>query len=222
MKTLTLSLLNLLLGLVILMGRVKPDPDPLQDYCIADTRTPPPFFLNGAPCLDPNQAKSSHFTTTALSKPGNTKANPFGFNVTVTNTANLPGVNTLGLTLARVDIAGNGLVPPHSHPRASEVTICLKGVLLVGFSDTSNRLFTQQLKPGESFVFPKGLIHFLFNLDSVGPAVALSGLSSQNPGTQVTSLATFTTKPPIPDEIMKKAFQIEASDVARIRKNLGG
>ncbi|PON46549.1 Germin [Parasponia andersonii] len=222
MKTPTLSLLNLLLGLALLMGRVKPDPDPLQDYCIADTRTPQPFFLNGAPCIDPNQAKSSHFTTTALSKPGNTKTNPFGFNVTVTNTANLPGVNTLGLTLARVDIAGNGLVPPHSHPRASEVTICLKGVLLVGFSDTSNRLFTQQLKPGESFVFPKGLIHFLFNLDSVGPAVALSGLSSQNPGTQVTSLATFTTKPPIPDEIMKKAFQIEASDVARIRKNLGG
>ena len=217
-----LSLLHLILGFLILMGQVKPDPDPLQDYCIADTRNPPPFYLNGVPCIDPNLATFSHFTTSALSKPGNTKANRFGFNVTVTNTVNLPGVNTLGLTLARVDIGANGLYPLHSHPRASEVTICLKGVLLVGFVDTSNRLFTQQLKPGESFVFPKGLIHFLYNLNSVGPALAISGLSSQNPGTQIAALAAFTSKPPLPNEIMKVAFQISDSDVAKIRKNLGG
>lgn len=218
------SLLHLFLGLALTMGRVNPDPDPLRDYCVADTRTPPPFHLNGVPCIDPSLATYSHFTTSALSKPGNTgsKANRFGFSVTLTNTTNLPGLNTLGLTLARVDLVGNGLVPPHSHPRASEVTICLQGVLLVGFMDTSNRLFTQQLKPGESFVFPKGLIHFLYNMDSVDPALAISGLSSQNPGTQVTSLATFTSKPPIPDEIMSKAFQISDSDIDKIRKNLGG
>ncbi|KAM5566653.1 germin-like protein subfamily 1 member 1 [Rosa sericea] len=215
------SFLHLFLSFALLLGQAKPDPDPLQDYCIAD-KTPQYFYFNGAPCINPKLAVSSHFTTSVLSKPGNTKANPFGFNVTLTNAVNLPGMNTLGLSMARVDIDANGIVPLHTHPRASEVTICLKGRLLVGFVDTSDRVFTQQLNPGESFVFPKGLIHFLYNYDSKAPAVALSGLSSQNPGAQIVSLASFTSKPPIEIQILKKSFQNTDQDVARIRKNLGG
>lgn len=215
--------LQLFLGLITLLlgiGFVKPDPDPLQDYCIADTKSP--LFLNVAPCLNPSLAVTSHFTTAALAKPGDTNANPFGFSVTLTTLANLPAINTMGLTMARVDIAANGLVPPHSHPRASEVTICLQGVLLVGFVDTSNRLFTQQLEPGESFVFPRGLIHYLYNMDSKNPALAISGLSSQNPGAQIASRAAFVSNPPIPTQILEKAFQISRKDVENIRKNLGG
>ncbi|KAF5778106.1 hypothetical protein HanRHA438_Chr12g0554781 [Helianthus annuus] len=207
---------------LIFIGTVKSDPDPLQDYCVAQTQGSQTFFVNGAPCINPADASPSHFTTSALSKPGNTASNPLGFNVTLTNIRNLPGMNTLGLTMARVDIAGNGLVPPHTHPRASEVTILVKGSLLVGFVDTSNRLFTQQLREGDAFVFPKGLIHFLYNLDSKASALAISGLTSQNPGAQLASAATFTTKPSIPDDILKKAFQINGQDVSRIRKNLGG
>ncbi|KAK7309533.1 hypothetical protein RJT34_06337 [Clitoria ternatea] len=211
--------LLLLFTLILLLGQCRPDPDPIQDYCVADNKNA--FFINGVPCIDPEEASSSHFATNALSKPGNT-SNVFGFSVTPTNTVNLPGLNTLGLVLVRVDIAGNGIVPPHSHPRASEVTTCLKGLLLVGFIDTSNRVFTQNLKPGESFVFPKGLIHFLFNRDSREPALALSGLNSQNPGAQIASLASFASKPLIPNEILEKAYQISGRDVETIRRNLGG
>lgn len=85
------------------------------------------------------------------------------------------------------------------HPRASEVTVCLDGVLLVGFVDTSGRVFTQELHPGEAFVFPKGMIHFLYNIDTVSSALAVSGLTSQNPGTQILSLLPFT-KSPTPEE----------------------
>ncbi|KAL4280957.1 hypothetical protein GQ457_03G007600 [Hibiscus cannabinus] len=212
--------LQIFLGLSLLTGLAKSDPDPLQDYCIADSKSP--LSLNGAPCLNPTLALSSHFTTSALAKPGDTKANQFGFSVTLTTIANLPGINTMGITMARVDIAGNGLVPPHSHPRASEVTICLQGAILVGFVDTSNHLFTQRLEPGDSFVFPRGLIHFLYNTDAKKPALAVSGLSSQNPGAQIASRAAFVSSPPIPDVILEKAFQISPRDVAEIRKNLGG
>ncbi|KAI4328319.1 hypothetical protein L6164_020681 [Bauhinia variegata] len=208
--------------LSLLAGLSKPDPDPLQDYCVADNKKPQALFINGAPCISPKDAVSSHFATSALAKAGDTKANQFGFNVTLTNIVNLPGLNTLGLVLARVDIAANGIVPPHSHPRATEVTTCLQGVLLVGFVDTSNRVFTQQIRAGQSFVFPRGLIHFLYNLDSRKPALAVSGLNSQNPGAQIASVATFTSKPPIPEEILEKAFKITKDDVARIRKSLGG
>ncbi|KAK9277712.1 hypothetical protein L1049_007259 [Liquidambar formosana] len=210
------------IGLVLLLGLAKPDPDPLQDYCIANTNTPPPFFMNGAHCIDPSLASTTHFVTSALSKPGNTTASQFGYSVTIANTTNLPGLNTMGLTMSRIDIARDGLVPPHWHPRASEVTTLLKGSLLVGFVDTSNRLFTQQLRVGDSFVFPKGLVHFLFNLDSVGPAMCLSGFSSQAPGLQSAALASFTSKPGIPDEVLRAAFKINGQDVAKIRRNLGG
>ena len=216
------TLPKLFIAIALLSGLVKPDPEPLQDYCIADTKASKAFFINGVPCIDPQLAQVSHFTTSALSKPGNTSANPFGFSITLTNTMNLPGFNTMGLTMARADIAANGLVPLHSHPRASEVATLLKGALLVGFIDTSNRLFTQLLRPGDSFVFPKGMIHFLYNLDSLAPAVVLAGLNSQNPGTQLTSTAAFATNPRLPDEVLKKAFQISGQDVARIRRNLGG
>ncbi|CAL0311935.1 unnamed protein product [Lupinus luteus] len=220
MRTHFHSLPLLFFTLSLLLGQSRPDPDPIQDYCIADNTNT--FFINGVPCINPKQASSSHFVTSALSKSGNTSSNKFGFSVTSTNTVNLPGLNTLGLVLVRVDIEGNGIVPPHSHPRASEVTICLKGQLLVGFIDTMNRVFTQNLKPGESFVFPKGLIHFLFNRDSKRPALALSGLNSQNPGVQLASVATFASKPPIPDPILQKAFQISDKELDMMRRNLGG
>lgn len=205
-----------------LMGRSKSDPDALQDYCIADTRSPHHIFMNGYPCINPTLATTSHFATSALSNPGNVEDNSFGFNVTFVNTVNLPGLNTLGLTMSRVDIAANAVVPPHSHPRASEVVICLKGFILAGFVDTSNSLYTQMLRPGESFVFPKGLVHYLYNLQNGHPAVALSGFNSQNPGAQLVSMASFVSDPEIPDEVLRKGFKITGQDIARIRDNLRG
>lgn len=214
-------LLFLILILALLQAVVKPDPDPLQDYCIGDTKKTQSFFSNGASCLDPSLVLPSHFTTSALTEQGST-ANMFGFNLSLTSTVNLPGANTQGLSMARVSLAANGIVPLHSHPRASEVTICLQGSILVGFVNTTNYLYTQNLRPGDSFVFPKGLIHFLYNVDPVNPALAVSGLSSQNPGAQIASLAAFTSKPAIPDDVLKKTFQISGQDMATIRKHLGG
>ncbi|KAF9604445.1 hypothetical protein IFM89_006727 [Coptis chinensis] len=106
--------------------------------------------------------------------------------------------------MARADIAANGLVPLHWHPRASEIAHLLQGFVLVGFVDTSNKLFTQQRRQGDSFVFPKGMVHFIYNLDSSRPALILSGLNSQNPGAELAAIASFTAKPLIPDEVLEK------------------
>lgn len=214
-------ILQLIVGLFIALGFVESDPDPLQDYCVASAENSQNFYGNGVPCINPQLAMASHFATSALSKAGNT-GNQFGFNVSHTNITNLPGLNTLGLAMARLDIAPDTLVPLHYHPRASEVTILLKGSLYVGFVDASNHLFTKQLRPGDCFVFPKGLIHYLYNMDKDEAAVAISGFSSQNPGVQISSIASFLSKPEIPDEVLEKSFKIHGPDVAKIRKNLGG
>ncbi|KAJ8424813.1 hypothetical protein Cgig2_013008 [Carnegiea gigantea] len=189
------------------------NPEPLLDYCIADLSSP--YTFNGPPCKDPNLATPDDFATSALSKPGNTSVGKFGSSVILTTYQNLPGHRTQGLSMARIDIAPNGLVPPHSHPRASEVTTCLKGEILVGFVGASNNeLYTQQLRAGQ--------IHFLFNLDEKRPSWAVSGLSSENPGAQIVPLSTFTSKPPLPDVVLKKAFKIDGQEVARIRQRLEG
>ncbi|KAL1550931.1 Germin-like protein subfamily 1 member 1 [Salvia divinorum] len=216
----TIQYLFLVHFLLHFTSLIKSDPEPLHDYCVAETKNSQNIFLNSVPCINPDHTLATHFSTSALSEPGS--MNQFDFNVTLSNVNNLPGLNTLGLTMARLDIAANGLVPPHSHPRASEVTILLEGSLLVGFVDTSNRLYTQRLRPGDSFVFPKGLIHFLYNTGISSPALAVSGLSSQNPGAQVSSLAAFASHPAMPDDVLRKGFKMNGQDVARIRRNLGG
>lgn len=218
-------LLNLLLAFILLMGQVRSDPDPLQDYCVSPPHSPHQhIFLNGNLCKDPTKVTVYDFTTSALSKPGNTGANPFMTNVTLTTTTNLPGLNTMGLTMGRLDFGASGVVPPHVHARASEVTVCLDGVLLVGFVDTSGRVFTQELHPGETFMFPKGLIHFLYNIDTVSSALAVSGLTSQNPGTQFVSMVSLDSKLQIPQDVLKRLYHINDQEgyVASIRKNLGG
>jgi quercetin dioxygenase-like cupin family protein len=141
---------------------------------------------------------------------------PFGFNVTVTNPASsLPGANAQGLAMARTDLAPGGLAPPHTHPRASEVALVLDGSVLVGFADTSYRLYTQLLRAGETFVFPRGMVHFLYNMDVAAPAVVLSGLNSQSPGAQLVPFSAFRTEPRVPEEVLKIAFKINGQDVHR-------
>ena len=76
------------------------------------------------------------FLYQGLNIPGNT-ANLVGSNVTITNVDVLPGQNTLGISLVRIDYAPYGQNPPHIHPRASEILTVLEGTLLVGFV-TSN------------------------------------------------------------------------------------
>lgn len=218
----SLFLSLLLLHFSFKFDLARSDPDPLQDFCVADLKASTSSFFNGIPCINPNLANVDHFKTSALYLPGNTKSNRFGFSVTLTNPQNLPGINTLGLTLARIDLEPKGLVPLHSHPRASEVTICLIGQMVVGFVDTLNRVFTKKIGPGESFVFPKGLIHFMYNEDLKKSAVAVSGLNSQNPGAQLLGLAAFISKPEIPQEVLTKSFQISECEISHIRKSLGG
>ncbi|CAL5431178.1 unnamed protein product [Camellia sinensis] len=139
-------------------------------------------FVNGKFCNDPKLAKVDDFFFSSLLTPRNT-SNPVGSIVTPVNVTQIPGQNTLGISLARIDFAPYGLNPPHTHPRGTEILVVLEGILYVGFvtSNSENRLFTKVLYLGDVFVFPEGLIHFQFN-EGKANAVAISGLSSQNPG----------------------------------------
>lgn len=132
--------------------------------------------------------------------------------------AQLPGLNTLGISMVRIDYAPWGINPPHTHPRATEILTVIDGSLQVGFvtSNPENALITKTLLKGDVFVFPVGLVHFQRNVGT-GNAVAIAALSSQNPGVITIANAVFGSKPDLSVDILAKAFQVDKSVVDQLQ-----
>ncbi|XP_061362384.1 germin-like protein subfamily 1 member 7 [Gastrolobium bilobum] len=192
------------------------DPSPLQDFCVG-TNDPINVFVNGKFCKDPKLVTAEDFFIHVNAA---NVSNPLGAQVTPVFDTQLLGLNTLGVSLARIDFAPYGLIPPHTHPRATEILIVIDGTLMVGFVSSDldkNRLFTKVLNKGDVFVFPIGLIHFQLNVGKVN-AVSISGLGSQNPGLITIANALFNSTPPISPEILAKAFQMDKSLIGHLQK----
>ncbi|EOA18858.1 hypothetical protein CARUB_v10007479mg, partial [Capsella rubella] len=170
-------------------------------------------FVNGKFCKDPKFVTVDDFFKSGLNKAG-TPNEKTGSVVTLVNVNQIPGLNTLGISIVRIDYAVNGQNPPHTHPRASEILYVAHGTLLVGFvtSNPENRLFSKVLNEGDVFVFPEGLVHFQANVGKY-PAVAFAGLSSQNPGAIVIADTVFGSNPPIQPNVLAKAFQLDTRTV---------
>ncbi|XP_057843675.2 germin-like protein subfamily 2 member 1 [Cryptomeria japonica] len=194
------------------------DPSPLQDLCVANPSKPSGLAINGVPCKDPAKTVARDFKSSLLAKAGNT-SNSLGSALTIATASSFPGLNTQGLSFARIDYSKGGIVQPHFHPRASEVLYVMKGTLVAGFMDTQNRLFEETVKEGELFVFPQGMVHFIQNLGD-GPAVSLSSLNSQNPGAVLLAKTLFASKPTVPDTVLAKAFKISLHEVHSIQIGL--
>ncbi|GAA0163099.1 hypothetical protein LIER_39524 [Lithospermum erythrorhizon] len=191
------------------------EPSPLQDFCVADTSMA--ARVNGLTCKNPTMVLADDFHFSGLHIAGNT-SNAVGSRVTPVTVAQLPGLNTLGISIVRVDYAPWGINPPHTHPRATEILTVLEGSLLVGFvtSNPENRLITKVLHKGDVFVFPVGLVHFQRNVGKWN-AIAIAALSSQNPGVITIANTVFGSNPVIDSDILAKAFQVEKSTVEQLQ-----
>ncbi|KAM7530389.1 hypothetical protein LguiB_033799 [Lonicera macranthoides] len=191
------------------------DQGPLQDFCVADPASP--VLLNGFACKNPMNVQANDFFFNGLHLIGNT-SNSAGSRVTPVTVAQLPGLNSLGISMVRIDYAPLGINPPHTHPRASEILTVLEGSLEVGFvtSNPENRLISKVLQNGDVFVFPEGLVHFQRNVGHYN-AVAIAALSSQNPGVITIANAVFGSKPDISCDILSKAFQVDKNVVYQLQ-----
>ncbi|KAJ9551675.1 hypothetical protein OSB04_015720 [Centaurea solstitialis] len=190
-------------------------PSPLQDFCVAAPKSR--VFVNGEVCKDPNLVRADDFFFRGLHVMGDT-SNVVRSNVTTVTVAELPGLNTFGISMARIDFAPWGINPPHTHPRATEMLTVLEGSIEVGFvtSNPENRLITKGLHKGDVFVFPQGLVHFQRNVGN-GYAVAIAALSNQNPGAITIANAVFGSNANINVDILAKAFQVDKNVVYQIQ-----
>lgn len=212
----SVSLPGLLFCLIVLL--ILPftshatDEDPLQDFCVADLNSP--ISINGFPCKPVAHVTSDDFFLD-LSKESNT-SNPFRRGFTPGDVFAFPAVNTQGLTLTRIDLGVGGLNPPHTHPRATEGGIILKGKVLVGFVTTNNTLFSKVLTPGMAFIIPRALVHFQLNVGK-GKAHFLAFFNSQNPSAIDAVASLFATTPQVPNEVLTKSFLVGEDVIKTIK-----
>ena len=188
----------------------------VQDFCVADLTAPqgPASYS----CKTPAEVTADDFVYSGLSVPGNTSTL---FNAAI-NTAfvdKFPGLNGLGVSMARADIAPGGVIPMHTHPGASEIILIAKGSVTAGLISSDNTVYLKTLKEGDIMVFPQGLLHFQVN---TGRTQALLWVSfgSPNPGLQILSNALFSNN--LPSELIEKTTFLDDNEVKRLKALLGG
>lgn len=179
------------------------DPDLLSDFLIPPEKT---ASVDGS-------FFTFNVTRSILDAPA-----PAMFKLTKVTAAEFPALSGQSVSYAILQYptqTPNGL---HIHPRASELLFLVQGKLKVGFVDTTNKLFSQTLKAGDIYVFPKGLIHYQYNPSSKIPALAISAFGSSNPGTVSIPNALFTTG--INDEILAKALKADLTTIQTLKAGL--
>ncbi|KAM0903906.1 hypothetical protein ACQ4PT_018367 [Festuca glaucescens] len=188
-----------------------------QDFCVADLShgdTPA-----GYPCKAIAGYLKLCFYYHGLAAAGNT-TNLIKAAVTPAFVGQFPGVNGLGISAARLDIAVGGVVPLHTHPAASKLLFVTQGTILAGFiSSSSNTVYTKTLYKGDVMVFPQGLLHYQYN-GGCSPAVALVAFGGPNPGLQITDFALFANN--LPSAVVEKVTFLDDAQVKKLKSVLGG
>ncbi|XP_061344623.1 germin-like protein 9-3 [Gastrolobium bilobum] len=103
------------------------------------------------------------------------------------------------VSYAVLEFPPSSVNPPHTHPRYAELLLVAQRALQVGFVNTTNKFFTQNVQAGDLFIFLKGLVHFQHNADTKIPALAISAFGSANAGTISLPNTLFKALLPRPD-----------------------
>lgn len=133
--------------------------------------------------------------------------------------AQFPGVNGLGVSMARLDLAPCGLIPMHTHPGATELLFVAQGSIQSAFISSANKVYLKTLKKGDIMVYLQGLLHFQINARGM-PAIAYLSFSSPMPGLQITDTAFFGND--LPSELVTKSTFLDAAQVKKLKAVLGG
>ncbi|KAL5838951.1 hypothetical protein ACOSQ3_011658 [Xanthoceras sorbifolium] len=216
MEAIILLLLALISLTCSIIAFATSDQIPIQDFCVADVKYSETVY--GYACKDPKLVIADDFYLSGTELAGNT-SNPFGSSAKRISLTQLPGLNTLGITIARADFAPWGVNPPHYHPRASEIITVVEGTIEAGFitSNPENRLLKKILVKGDVFVNPRGLVHYQRNVGD-GNAAFIAALASQNPGVVMVGNAVFGSDPTISSDLLAKAFQVDENVIHKLQE----
>ena len=98
------------------------------------------------------------------------------------NSQTFPAVIGHGVAMTVGFLRPCGINLPHTHPRATEFNIVVRGTLAAGlFQENEARFITNVLKTGQATIFPQGAIHFEQNI-GCEPAIFIAGFNNEDPG----------------------------------------
>ncbi|AET01764.2 putative germin [Medicago truncatula] len=186
----------------------------VNDFCVADLQLP--NTPSGYPCKSETNVTVDDFLFSDF-VPRNT-IDPFNVRLTTAFVTSLPGLNGLGISAARGDFGLNGTVPMHFHPDANELLIVVKGQLTAGFI-TPTKVDLKTVKPGDSLVIPKGLLHFGVNTD-VGNAIASAFFSSSNPKMEILDYLLFGND--LSTSIIANPTLLDVSQIIKLKAQFRG
>ncbi|CAJ2663411.1 unnamed protein product [Trifolium pratense] len=209
-----MKMIQIILFIFALISHTLNATSSAKDFCVANLLLP--TTPSGFPCKPPSLVTANDFSFTGLVA-GNTE-NRFRLGVTTASVNNLPGLNGLGISAARIDVGFNGTVPMHLHPDASEISIMVEGQMIVGFITPTN-LFVKTVNAGDVFVFPQGLLHFQVNSGS-GTAVSFSAFTSPDPSMQVLDELLFANS--LQTAILQKVTFLDFEQIKKLKAVFGG
>ncbi|KAH7547115.1 germin-like protein subfamily 3 member 1 [Ziziphus jujuba] len=188
----------------------------VTEICVADLKGP--LTPSGYTCKLASKVTAEDFVFSGLGKPGNT-TNIIKAAVTPAFVAQFPGLNGLGISLARLDLAPAGVIPIHTHPGATEALFVTRGAITAGFITSANDVYIKRLRKGDSMVFPQGLLHFQVN-SGKSHAMAIVSLNSPNPGLQILDYALFGND--FPSALVEQTTFLDDAQVKKLKGVLGG
>ncbi|XP_059309935.1 putative germin-like protein 9-2 [Lycium ferocissimum] len=197
-KAFSLLLLISIFTISISRTTIASDPDILSDFIAPTNQT---------------SVDANYLTYTAMR--GIFKKSIDACTTTKATKAEFPALDGQGVSLAVLQFPPGSVNPPHYHSRATGLFLLLEGVLEVDFVDTKDVLYTQRLKAGDIFLFPKGLQHYQYNYDHKKAAVGVAALSSASPGT--VSLPSSIFNSGISDFVLARSFKTNESTIKKIK-----
>ncbi|XP_004510469.1 germin-like protein subfamily 3 member 1 [Cicer arietinum] len=209
-----MKMIHTLLLLILLSQSTTFSHASVHDFCVADLKAPE--TPTGYHCKPLTNITADDFVFHGFVA-GDTK-NTFNAALTSAFVTDFPGVNGLGISAARLDIAEGGSIPMHTHPGATELLIMVKGEITAGFMTTS-AVYSKKLKVGDVMVFPQGMLHFQVN-SGKGEATAFLSFSSANPGAQLLDLLLFANN--LSSDFVAQTTFLDVAQVKKLKTRFGG
>ncbi|KAL3424192.1 spherulin-1A [Phlyctema vagabunda] len=99
------------------------------------------------------------------------------------NAATFPAMTGHGMTVAMLNLGPCAMLPPHYHPRATNMVVAIEGTTNTYMvQENGARTVAETLTPGKMTIFPKGSLHTMQNT-GCGNATLVSSLNSEDTGT---------------------------------------
>ncbi|XP_014515269.1 germin-like protein 8-14 [Vigna radiata var. radiata] len=129
----------------------------------------------------------------------------------------IPMLNGLGISASLGEIEQGGFVPLHEDD-ANEIVMVIKGQLDVGILKP-RKAFRNTLIPGNIFLFPKELLHYLIN-SGPGKAVFAAAFSSPNPVFRLLYEELFAND--VPSRILSQVIFLDKHQVRKFKARFNG